>query len=363
MAVRARSGAPRRTCRHGRRKCLPPRAQLRAPTGCAPSNDRHPRGRRGRRVDRDQPWRPLVGTRSPLGATCSPATTSTGSTTATPRSCAGPSRRSSRCSRPGSIPWCAGSSASRPGPASTSGTTTAASAAPTPSSSARRSTARTASTPYPTGSATRWRSPGRSCTRCSCRSARCGPATRTPRASSRKARRCSVYPGGDLDSMRPFRDRDRVVFGPRRGYVRLALRAGVPIVPVVAAGAHATSLVLTDGRALARALGLQRALRLEVCPVTVSVPWGLVVGITPPYVPMPTRILVEVMEPIAFDRCGEEAAADRDYVERCHERVHGAMEATLERLAAERRASRRAGTTRLADRAARALREVLEAPR
>lgn len=171
-----------------------------------------------------------------------------------------------------------------------------------------------------------------------------------------------VYPGGDLDSMRPFRDRDRVVFGPRRGYVRLALRAGVPIVPVVAAGAHATSLVLTDGRALARALGLQRALRLEVCPVTVSVPWGLVVGITPPYVPMPTRIFVEVMDPIAFDRVGEEAAADRDYVERCHERVHGAMEATLARLAAERRASRRAGTARLAGRAARALREVLEAP-
>ena len=148
-----------------------------------------------------------------------------------------------------------------------------------------------------------------------------------------------VYPGGDLDAMRPYAKRDRIVFGRRRGYIRLALRARVPIVPVVAAGAHATYLVLTDGRALARALGLHRALRIEVWPVTLSVPWGLVVGITPPYLPAPTKIFIEVMEPIRFEREGDEAADDADYVERCHERVHSAMEATLTRLATERRAA------------------------
>lgn len=148
-----------------------------------------------------------------------------------------------------------------------------------------------------------------------------------------------VYPGGDLDAMRPYAKRDRIVFGRRRGYIRLALRSRVPIVPVVAAGAHETSLVLTDGRALARALGMHRTLRIEVCPVTLSVPWGLVVGITPPYLPKPTKIFIEVMEPIRFEREGEEAADDAEYVERCHERVHSAMEATLTRLAAERRAA------------------------
>lgn len=149
-----------------------------------------------------------------------------------------------------------------------------------------------------------------------------------------------VYPGGDLDAMRPFAQRDRIVFGQRRGYIRLALRTGVPIVPVVAAGAHATSLVLTDGRRLATFLGLPRRLRLEVCPVTLSIPWGLVVGITPPYIPFPTRIFMEVMEPIRFERTGEHAANDVEYVEQCHRRVHGEMEARLARLAAERRAAR-----------------------
>lgn len=149
-----------------------------------------------------------------------------------------------------------------------------------------------------------------------------------------------VYPGGDLDSMRPFARRDRIEFGARRGYVRLALRAGVPIVPVVAAGAHATSIVLTDGRPLARWLGLPRLLRLEVCPVTLSVPWGLVVGITPPHLPLPTRIFLEVMEPIRFERTGAAAAEDTAYVEACHRRIHGAMEARLGLLAKERRRAR-----------------------
>ena len=56
-----------------------------------------------------------------------------------------------------------------------------------------------------------------------------------------------VYPGSDLDSFRSFRDRNRVIFGKRRGYVRLALREGVPIIPVVTAGAQSTWLVLSDG--------------------------------------------------------------------------------------------------------------------
>jgi 1-acyl-sn-glycerol-3-phosphate acyltransferase len=149
-----------------------------------------------------------------------------------------------------------------------------------------------------------------------------------------------VYPGGDIDAMRPFAQRDRIVFGLRRGYIRLALRTGVPIVPVVAAGAHATSLVLSDGRRLAQLLDLPRRFRLEVCPVTLSVPWGLVVGITPPYLPFPTRIFMEVMEPVRFERTGEAAANDAEYVEHCHRRVHGEMEARLARLAAERRATR-----------------------
>lgn len=145
-----------------------------------------------------------------------------------------------------------------------------------------------------------------------------------------------VYPGGDLDAMRPYRHRERVVFGERRGYLRLALDADVPIVPVVTAGAHETLLILDDGRWLARWLRLDKLLRLKVFPISLSLPWGLTVGPAPPHLPLPTRIFTEVLEPIELPRKGRDPG-DPAYVERCHELVHTRMEDALRRLSKERR--------------------------
>ncbi len=153
-----------------------------------------------------------------------------------------------------------------------------------------------------------------------------------------EGRRLLVFPGGELDSMRPSRHADRVIFGRRRGYIRLALRAGVPIVPVVTAGAHETFFVLDDGQWLAHLLRIDRIFRLKTWPLVACLPWGLWIGLPPPHLPLRTRLIQEFLEPIRFERLGDEAAADGDYVERCHRRVHGTMESTLRRLVAEGRA-------------------------
>jgi len=142
-----------------------------------------------------------------------------------------------------------------------------------------------------------------------------------------------VYPGGDLDALRPYRHRKRIIFGERRGYIRLALREKVPLIPVVSSGAHETFFVLDDGRWLARALGADRWLRIKVWPLVLSIPWGLTLGPPPPHFPLPRRIEIDVLEPVHFERYGEEAASDRDFVEECHERVHSAMERVLQRTA------------------------------
>ncbi len=150
-------------------------------------------------------------------------------------------------------------------------------------------------------------------------------------------RKIMVYPGGDIDSMRPFRDRDRVRFGGRRGFMRLALRAGVPIIPVVSAGTQESLLVIDDLPWLARLIGADRWARLKVWPLAVTIPWGLTLGPLPPFIPFPARILIEVLEPVSFERSGPEAADDVDYVERCALEVHARMQACLSRLAQERR--------------------------
>ncbi len=145
-----------------------------------------------------------------------------------------------------------------------------------------------------------------------------------------------VYPGGDLEAMRPFRHRRRIVFGGRQGYIRLALRAGVPLVPVVAAGAHSVFIVIDDLRWLARLTGLARWARIKVAPLVLSVPWGLTLGPPPVYLPYPARILQEILEPLHFERSGDAAARDVRYVRACADLVEGRMQAALERLHDER---------------------------
>ncbi len=147
-----------------------------------------------------------------------------------------------------------------------------------------------------------------------------------------------VYPGGGLDAMRPFTKRNEIVFGGRTGYIRLALAENVPIVPVVAAGAHAAYIVLSDGRRVARALGVEKRFRTDVWPLTLCLPWGLFWGPTPFFIPFPTRILMEALPPITFPRTGPEAAADPAYVRACADHVETAMQSTLTHLAADRAA-------------------------
>jgi hypothetical protein len=125
----------------------------------------------------------------------------------------------------------------------------------------------------------------------------------------------------------------------QQGYIRLALTEGVPIIPVVSAGAHDGWWVLSDGRWLSRLLHTHRFVRTDVLPITLSVPWGLTVG-APPYLPLPTQIILEVLEPIEFERSGPEAADDREYVETCHRRVLETMQLALDGLVQERRTRR-----------------------
>jgi 1-acyl-sn-glycerol-3-phosphate acyltransferase len=145
-----------------------------------------------------------------------------------------------------------------------------------------------------------------------------------------------VYPGGDVDAMRPYRHRNRIVFGGRRGYIRLALREGVPIIPVVAAGAHSTMVIIDDLRWLAKLTRMDKLLRLDAFPLVLSIPWGVTLGPPVAYIPYPTRILIEVLEPIRFERRGTEAASDEPYVRQCAQRVESTMQEALDRLAAER---------------------------
>lgn len=159
---------------------------------------------------------------------------------------------------------------------------------------------------------------------------------RTAHAAFAAGHKVLVYPGSDYDSFRSYRDRNRVIFGPRRGYLRLALRERVPIIPVVTVGAHELLYIISDGQNLAKWFPLARLVRAKAWPIALSIPWGLTVGPPPFYIPVRSQFFQEVLEPITFERDGEDAARDEAWLEACHRRVLDAMQAGMDRLVEKR---------------------------
>ena len=142
-----------------------------------------------------------------------------------------------------------------------------------------------------------------------------------------------VYPGGDREACRPWTERNTVDLGGHRGFVRLALRTGVPVVPVVTHGSHDAVVVVSRGERLAKVLGLHR-LRIQVFPVMLA-PYGLATVLTPP-LPMPSSISVEFLPPLDWSAYGPEAADDDKIVDACYDEMTGLMQAALDRLHARR---------------------------
>lgn len=141
-----------------------------------------------------------------------------------------------------------------------------------------------------------------------------------------------VYPGGDHETYRATWHSADIDFAHRTGFVRLALKLDVPIVPVVAIGGQETALFLGQGEQLARLLHLHRLLRIDVAPVQIAPPWGVTVLDVPGRIPLPAKITVEVLPAINLAaELGTEPDADEGY-----DLVTHRMQKTLDDLAAAR---------------------------
>lgn len=144
-----------------------------------------------------------------------------------------------------------------------------------------------------------------------------------------------VWPGGEQDAMRNWRHRDQALLARRKGFVRQAIRSGVPIVPVATVGGHDTVFVLSEGRFLARWTGLGKRLRGATMPIIAGFPFPLAIEILPAHVPLPAKIRTEFLEPIRVDT-DPGRLDDSDYVDSIYDQVQGAIQAGMDRLAKRR---------------------------
>ncbi len=143
-----------------------------------------------------------------------------------------------------------------------------------------------------------------------------------------------VFPGGDYDVYRPTLAENVINFDGRTGYITTALEAGVPIVPAVSVGGQESQFFVSRGQWLSRLLRLtgfeRRFFRTNILPITFGFPFGLSV-LAPVNMPLPTKIVTEVLRPIDLTRFG----ADAD-VKRLDGHVRWVMQKGLKALAAQR---------------------------
>ncbi|SDE73535.1 1-acyl-sn-glycerol-3-phosphate acyltransferase [Blastococcus fimeti] len=148
-----------------------------------------------------------------------------------------------------------------------------------------------------------------------------------------------VWPGGEVDAMRSWRKRDVATLGGRTGFVKQAIRSGVPIVPVATVGGHDTVFVVSEGKWLANALdrvtGLKTTLRGANLPIIAGFPFPLAVEILPAHVPLPAKIRTRLLEPIEVDD-DPERADDQAYVQKIYDQVEADIQAGMDGLAAKR---------------------------
>jgi 1-acyl-sn-glycerol-3-phosphate acyltransferase len=149
-----------------------------------------------------------------------------------------------------------------------------------------------------------------------------------------EGRDVAVWPGGEVDSLRPWRERDRANLAGRKGFVKMAIRGGVPIVPIATVGGADAMPVLIRGDRLSRALKLDQVLRLKVFPLAVSLPWGIAPAALP-QLPLPAKIRTRFMPAVELD-ADPVRADDEQYVDRKYGEVQASIQRGMDALARKR---------------------------
>ncbi|MBI5611433.1 MAG: acyltransferase family protein [Deltaproteobacteria bacterium] len=134
---------------------------------------------------------------------------------------------------------------------------------------------------------------------------------------------CLVYPGGSAESFKDPDQRYQLFWNERFGFAKVAMRAQVPVVPVMAAGPDHAYRFLFRERWLARRLVGQGKARYDF-------PLSLGLGM----LPLPVKFTYEIGEPIA-PPTGAHLADDPAAVAAFHQKVWRTCQAQLDRLVAE----------------------------
>ena len=136
-----------------------------------------------------------------------------------------------------------------------------------------------------------------------------------------------VWPEGFKGIGKPFAERYRLQRFGRGGFVRTAVRAGVPIIPCSIVGAEEIYPKIADLKPLAKALGL------PYFPVTPFFPLLGPLGA----IPLPTKWHIDFGAPIRTDLADPDEFEDHGVALETAEHVRETIQETLDSMVAERK--------------------------
>lgn len=141
----------------------------------------------------------------------------------------------------------------------------------------------------------------------------------------RRGELVGVFPEGFKGVGKGWRERYRLQRFGRGGFVELALRTRVPIIPVAIVGAEEAYPMIADARIIAKAFGF------PYFPITPTFPLLGPLGI----LPLPSRWIIEFGDPIAMDDYPDDAFEDAmlvfDLADRVRDTIQQMLYANLER--------------------------------
>jgi 1-acyl-sn-glycerol-3-phosphate acyltransferase len=136
-----------------------------------------------------------------------------------------------------------------------------------------------------------------------------------------------VFPEGEKGPVKPPSERYKLQRFGRGGFVETAMRAGVPIVPIVLMGTEDTTPTLV----------VFEPIRGQRVPLTLNtVLLGPLIG---PFAPLPAKIRARVLPPVHFDEPPGQAAYPRSLLMDRAESIRTGMQGALDDLYASRRST------------------------
>jgi 1-acyl-sn-glycerol-3-phosphate acyltransferase len=137
-----------------------------------------------------------------------------------------------------------------------------------------------------------------------------------------------VFPEGQKGSRKVYWQRYKLRRFGRGGFVKTAIRAGVPIVPVAVVGAEEAMPIFAHVKAMERLTGL------IYFPINHAFPhFGLLAGA----MYLPAKFRIRFLEPVGFDRRGPAAAEDVAFVQQAADDIRARIQSALNEMLRKRK--------------------------